>query len=111
MSSIVLASGIVRAVRPLAYGRSHERAGQVFGIEASIMTSIGDVLGETLKVAAFDRDGQPTWNPEPGESTSVIVEVEAGRFGLSGTFQRLATADDVKTLPFGVPTFAGTDTK
>lgn len=106
MSSTVLASGIVRAVRPLYYGSKHERAGQVFGSEVSLMTQVGDVLGETLKVTCFDRDGEQQWNPEPGESTSVIVEVDSGRFGLSGTFKRLASADDVKSLPIGVPTFA-----
>jgi hypothetical protein len=48
----------------------------------------------------FDpRDGSPTWAPEPGSNVSVIVEVDTGRFGLSGVFQREVTASDVKSLP------------
>lgn len=105
MSSIVLCSGIVRNVKPLVFGAKHERAGEVFGVEAGIMTAVGDVLGETLKVAAFDW-GDEAWDPTPGDSVSVIVEVDSGRFGLQGTFKRHATEKDLKTMPLGTPTLS-----
>jgi hypothetical protein len=112
MSSIVLASGVVRASRPLFFGAKHERAGEVFGLEVALMTQVGDVLGETLKVVVFEpRDGTPSWDPQPGENVSVIVEVDSGRFGLSGTYKRHATAADVKALPMGTPTFDLADAK
>lgn len=106
MSSVMLATGSVRAIRPLGFARGHERHGEVWGTEVSVLTGIGDVLGETLKVTQFVAD-EADWTPELGKDVALIVEVDTGRYGLQATFKRLATKDDVSKLPFGVPSLAG----
>lgn len=106
MTAVVLATGTVRSSRPL----SKRDSGEVFAQEVSLLTNVGDVLGETLKVMIWDRD-RDAWSPKPGEAVSVVVEIDAGRFGLSATFQRLATEADKRSMPMGVPTLAGSDNK
>lgn len=104
MTSVVLATGTVRSVRAL----SAKQSGEVFAQEVSLLTNVGDVLGESLKVMLWDRD-RAVWSPKPGDDVSVVVEIDAGRYGLSATFLRLATKRDVESMPFGVPTLVGSD--
>lgn len=101
MTAIVLAPGIVRATRPL----TKRGTSDVFGTEVSIMTEVGKEFGETLKVVVFDRDGRPPVVVNQGARVAWIVEVDAGRFGLSGTFRSVATAEELQSLPAGTPSF------
>lgn len=101
MAAVVTASGTVRAIKPLV----KRDTGEAFATEVSLLTNVADVLGETLKVMIWDRD-RGAWTPTPGETVSVVVEVDAGRYGLGATFQRLLTRDDVRALPVLAPATA-----
>lgn len=101
MTAIVLTTGIVRGTREL----TSRQSGEVFGTEVSIMTEVGTSLGETLKVVLFDRRDNKPPRVLSGQKVTWVVEVDAGRYGLGGTFVREASQADVASMPIGVSTF------
>lgn len=105
MTAVVLTEGTIRAVRPL----TSRKSGEVFAHEVSILTSIGDVLGETLKVVVFEREFEvegPRF--EVGLLVSWVVEVDSGRFGLQATYKREHRAADTFDVSQAyLPTEAG----
>lgn len=101
MTATMLAQGIVRGVED----RSSRKTGEVFGTEVSVMTEVGDTLGETLKVMVFNaREGDPKPPAfERGQRVGLVVEVEAGTYGLSARFVRVASEADRAAMIVGVP--------
>jgi len=102
MTATLLAQGIVRATKEL----TSRKTGEVFGTEVSVMTQVGNTLGETLKVLVFDREETTALlkSLKPNGTVCWVVEVEAGRYGLGATFTREADESDRRAMHVGIPT-------
>jgi len=102
MSAISLVHGTIRQIRD----RAKRDSGEIFGREASVLTELGSVLGETLPVLLFaPREGERYPELREGLVVSWIVEIDANRYGLNATFRRVATDDDIRGLiPFPAQT-------
>lgn len=87
MSGAVIVTGVVRQ----AEEKVARKTGEVFGTEVSVLTEVGPVLGETLKVMVWaSRPGDSREQPEfaVGRKITWIVEVDVDGRYLRATFLR-----------------------
>lgn len=95
MSATLLVHGTIRQIRD----RNKRDSGELFGREASVLTEVGSVLGETLAVLVFTpREGERWPEMREGLSVTWVVDVDASRYGLGATFRRSATIEDLATF-------------
>lgn len=98
MSATVIVHGTIRKTRT----RTKRATGEVFGTEVSILTEVGDVLGETLPVLVFNaRPGEVGPQITPGHAVTWLVDVESSSFGLNATFRGVLTPESLGELSPG----------
>lgn len=110
MTATLLAHGIIRQTTPKSKRDPITKidTGEVFGTEVAILTEVGEVMGETLRVLVFNtRPGETPPKIVEGLVVNWIVELDANRFGLNATFKREASREDIARLNAapGTPTF------
>lgn len=95
MSATVLVHGITRQLST----KTKRATGEAFGTEVSVLTELGDVMGETLRVLVFNpRAGEYSPTLAEGLTVNWIVEIDANQFGMNATFRREATPADLAEL-------------
>lgn len=92
MSAVVKIEGTVRTIKPV----TKTSTGEYFGDAVSILTESQGILGETMEVVVFKpRAGENPVSYPVGDHVAWVVSVEAGRFGLRGTFKAVVGTPSV----------------
>lgn len=96
MGATLIVHGTIRQVTP----KARRTDGEVVGQEVSVLTEVGTTLGETLRVMVWKalRPGEAAPRLDLGRVVNWVVDVDADRFGLSGTYRREVADGDLRLL-------------